>query len=138
MPMNRSASTRSPDDFEADAAAVAALRSPRPAGHGAVRAYDWIAHHSAHRPHKEAVRELTPPRSFSYAELHQRADALAAALQRLGLARGDRVALLAHNGVEFFDLQFACGRNGGIAVLLNWRLTVSELEYILNDSAPGC
>ena len=25
---------------------------------------------------------------------------------------------------------------GGIAVLLNWRLTVTELEYILNDSAP--
>ena len=41
------------------------------------------------------------------------------------MGRGDRVALLAHNGVEFFDVQFSCGRTGSIAVLLNWRLTVS-------------
>jgi fatty-acyl-CoA synthase len=47
------------------------------------------------------------------------------------------VALLAHNGVEYFDLQFACGRNGAIAVLLNWRLTVSELDYILKDCTPS-
>jgi len=33
-------------------------------------------------------------------------------------------------------VQFACQRNGAICVLLNWRLTVNELEYILNDSSP--
>jgi fatty-acyl-CoA synthase len=38
--------------------------------------------------------------------------------------------------VEFFDIQFACARTGAICVLLNWRLTVSELEFILNDSSP--
>ena len=120
----------------ADPVATAAMFSARPAGHGAVPAYDWIAHHRANRPAKEAVRELSPPRSWSYAELDARADALAACLVSLGIGRGDRVALLAHNGVEYFDLQFACGRAGSIAVLLNWRLTVPELDYILNDSAP--
>ena len=114
----------------------AAMRSSRPASHGAIPAYDWIAHHCANRPGKEAVRELTPPRSLSYADLDARADAVATYLAALGIGRGDRVALLAHNGVEYFDLQFACGRSGSIAVLLNWRLTVAELEYILNDSAP--
>jgi fatty-acyl-CoA synthase len=54
----------------------------------------------------------------------------------VGVGRGDRVAVLAHNGVEFFDVQFACARTGVICVLLNWRLTVSELEYIIGDSAP--
>ena len=112
------------------------MRSPRPTGHGAVRAYDWIAHHRAHRPSKLAVRELAPARQFSYAELDGRADALGAWLQAQGIGRGARVALLAHNGVEYFDLQFACGRIGAIAVLLNWRLTVSELDYILNDCTP--
>ena len=43
---------------------------------------------------------------------------------------------VAHNGVEFFDLQFACARTGAICVLLNWRLTVSELDDILSDSSP--
>ena len=122
--------------FAIDPAAQAAMRSPRPAGHGAVRAYDWIGHHAANRPAKEAVRELNPRKHYSYADLDQRAEAMAAHLQSLGIGRGERVALLAHNGVEYFDLQFACGRTGGIAVLLNWRLTATELEYILNDSAP--
>ena len=34
------------------------MRASRPQGHGPVRAYDWIAHHAANRPGKEAVREL--------------------------------------------------------------------------------
>ncbi|MGB2470700.1 MAG: penicillin acylase family protein, partial [Flavobacteriales bacterium] len=63
-------------------------------------------------------------------------DAMTAYLDSVGIERGDRIAVLAHNGVEFFDVQFACQRNGAICVLLNWRLTVSELEYILNDSSP--
>jgi fatty-acyl-CoA synthase len=117
-------------------AAGAAKSSSRPASRGPVPAYDWIAHHRAHRPGKEAVRELTPPRSYSYGDLHSRADAIAAWLGSLDIGRGDRIALLAHNGVEFFDLQFACARTGSIAVLLNWRLTVSELEFIINDSSP--
>jgi len=136
--MSPEPSTRAqcPAAFVPDPAAVAAMRSSRPPGHGAVPAYDWVAHHRAHRPAKEAVRELSASRSVSYAELDARADALAAYLSSLGIGRGDRVALLAHNGVEYFDLQFACGRTGSIAVLLNWRLTVPELEYILSDSAP--
>jgi fatty-acyl-CoA synthase len=136
MSLDTTAHAQRQAGFAPDPSERAAMRSSRPAGHGAVPAYDWIAHHRAHRPQKEAVRELSPPRSLSYAQLDARADALAAYLASVGIGRGDRVALLAHNGVEFFDLQFACGRTGSIAVLLNWRLTVPELEYILDDSAP--
>ena len=108
----------------------------RPPGHGPVRAYDWIAHHGANRPHHEAIRDLGTGRTFTYAELDVRVDATAAYLASLGIGRGDRVAVLAHNGVEFFDIQFACARTGSICVLLNWRLTVPELQFILDDSAP--
>ena len=124
-------------EFVEDPAEVASMRSSRPAGHGPVRAYDWISHHTNHRPGKEAVRDLGSGRSFTYAELDRRIDAMAAYLGSLGVGRGDRVAVLAHNGVEFFDIQFACARRGAICVLLNWRLTVTELEYILNDSSPA-
>ncbi len=113
------------------------MTSSRPVGHGTVRAYDWIAHHASQRPSDEAIRDLGTSRSFTYAELDQRVDAMAGYLASLGIGRGDRVAVLAHNGVEYFDIQFACARTGSICVLLNWRLTVSELEYILNDSAPA-
>ena len=103
----------------------------------AVRAYDWIAHHTMHRPTKEAVRDLATGRSFTYAELDRRVDAMAAYLRSIDIGRGDRVAVLAHNGVEYFDIQFACARTGSICVLLNWRLTVPELEYMINDSSPS-
>ena len=116
--------------------AVASLTTSRPPGHGQVRAYDWIDHHAKNRPSKEAIRDLATGRSFTYGELDRRVDALAAHLHSLGIGRGDRLAVLAHNGVEYFDVQFACARTGSICVLLNWRLTVNELDYIVNDSSP--
>jgi fatty-acyl-CoA synthase len=88
-------------------------------GHGPVRAYDWIEHHARQRPDKVAVRDLGNGRGFSYAEFDRRVDAMAAYLASLGVGRGDRVGVLAHNGVEFFDVQFACARRGAICVLLN-------------------
>ena len=125
-----------PAEFAPNPASLATMTSSRPTGHGTVKAYDWIAHHAAQRGSKEAIRDLGAGRSFTYAELDRRADAMAACFRSLGIGRGDRVAVLAHNGVEYFDIQFACARTGSICVLLNWRLTVTELEYILNDSSP--
>src|SRR5512143_1847411 len=98
--------------------------------------YDWIAHHAGLRPAKRAIHDLQTHRKFTYAELDRRSDRLAAALARLGIARGDRVALLAPNCAEYFELQFAASRLGAIMLPLNWRLTVPELEYILGDSSP--
>ena len=46
------------------------------------------------------------------------------------------MAILSHNCAEVFELEFACGKIGGIELPLNWRLTKPELEYILNDSSP--
>ncbi len=74
---------------------------------------------------------------MTYGDLHQRIDGLSAHLQSVGITKGDRVALLAHNGPEYFDLQFAGMRIGSIAVLLNWRLTVPELEFIVGDCTPS-
>lgn len=120
----------------ADDLTMASMTSSRPIGFGPVRAYDWIAHYAANRPHHEAICDLGTGRSFTYVELDRRVDAMSAYLASLGIGRGDRVAVLAHNGVEFFDIQFACARTGSICVLLNWRLTVAELEFIISDSSP--
>ena len=66
--------TESTTEFTADPDHVASMTSSRPAGHGTVRAYDWIAHHAAQRPRNEAVRDLGSDRSFSYADLDRRVD----------------------------------------------------------------
>src|SRR5215831_297995 len=98
--------------------------------------YDWIAHHAHRRPRQLAINDLQTSRTFSYADLHRRSDQLAAWLAARGIGKDDRVALLAPNCTEYFEVQFACGRLGAIMLPLNWRLTVPELEYILGDSTP--
>jgi fatty-acyl-CoA synthase len=98
--------------------------------------YDWIAHHAHRRPKQLAIDDLQTHRTFTYAELHRRTDQLSGWLAAQGIGKGDRVALLAPNCTEYFEIQFACGRLGAIMLPLNWRLTVPELEYILGDAAP--
>ena len=55
---------------------------------------------------------------------------------RLGIKRGDRVAVLALNTTDTLEVQFACGRIGAVFLPLNTRLTVPELHYIVGDAAP--
>ncbi len=69
---------------------------------------------------------LQTGRKFSYADLDDRIARLTAALAARGIAKGDRIALLAPNCAEYFELLFACGRLGAIMLPLNWRLTVPD------------
>ena len=98
--------------------------------------FDWSAAQSRMRPDKVAIVDLATSRELTYRQLDERARQLAGALQATSVGRGDRVAILAPNCPEFFELEFACGKIGAIAVPLNWRLTESELAYILGDCAP--
>jgi long-chain acyl-CoA synthetase len=72
---------------------------------------------------------------LTYDQLGKRVDALAAALPSLGLARGDRVALLDVNSPACLECYFACAHAGYVFVPLNSRLAAPELTYILNDCA---
>jgi fatty-acyl-CoA synthase len=71
---------------------------------------------------------------LSYGDLATRARSYANALLELGVGRGDRVALLLYNSVEYLLAYFAVTRIGAVAVRLNFRLTGEELEYVLTDS----
>lgn len=94
---------------------------------------DWIDRHAAYAPNKAAL--LFEDREMSYAALAQEIERLAAGLGNdLGVARGDRVAILAYNRPEFLALVFACTRIGAICVPLNWRLAPPEHRYILQDA----
>ncbi|MFT4677760.1 MAG: fatty-acyl-CoA synthase [Candidatus Azotimanducaceae bacterium] len=103
----------------------------------AVKHFDWTAYQADVRPNKVAIVDLDTERSVTYKALDDRAEALAAGLQANGIKKGDRIALLMPNCPEFFDIQFACAKAGAICLPLNWRLTESELEYILKDSTPS-
>ena len=99
--------------------------------------YDWLAHHAMRSPDKLAAVDLQSGRRFSYADYDRRTGSLAAFLgHNLGLEPGERVAVLAPNCTEYFEIQFACARVGAIFLPLNWRLTVPEAEFIIGDAAP--
>ena len=101
-----------------------------------VKHYDWSAYHAYVRPNKIAIRDISSNQILTYKELDDRACLLANWLQKVGVEKGDRVAILSQNCAEFFELEFACAKIGAIELPLNWRLTKPELEYILNDSTP--
>lgn len=86
-------------------------------------------------PERCAVVYVPTRERFTYGELARRAGRCAALWRTsLGLAHGDRVALLAHNRVEFLDAFFAAGRAGVVLVPLSTRATAYELKKILHDA----
>lgn len=73
-------------------------------------------------------------REYSYGEMNERANKAAAALQALGVRRGDRVAWLARNLAIFWDTLFGAAKIGGVLTPINWRLAPAEIAQILEDS----
>src|SRR3954451_17698733 len=95
---------------------------------------DLIARNAAHTPDKVALRFAG--REITYAALYSRILAAAQALSsQLGIARGDRVAILATNHPDYLVLLYACARLGAVLVPLNWRLAVPEQLFILGDAS---
>ena len=73
----------------------------------------------------------------TWAGLEARTNRLARALLRLGLTRGDRLAVLAPNGGEHLELFFAEAKTGVIGAPMNIRLTVSELASYCRYVEPA-
>jgi len=99
---------------------------------------DWVGRRALLTPNKVALIDtLNGNRPITYREWSCTVNRTARFLQeKLGVQKGDRVAILAKNCVEYLDLWFALGRIGGIMQTLNWRLTPYELEKLLTDGAP--
>lgn len=72
----------------------------------------------------------------THREYAQRVEQLAAALATTGLARGDRLAVLAQNSLAYVDLYGAAARLGLIVVPVNWRLAEDEIAYVITDTTP--
>jgi fatty-acyl-CoA synthase len=74
--------------------------------------------------------------SWTWSELAERVDAVAAALVALGLAPGDRIGMWSPNNAEWVVTQFATAKAGLILVNINPAYRLAELEYALNK--VGC
>lgn len=83
-------------------------------------------------PDKRGARDLA--RSLTYRQWNERSSRLANALLALGLGKGDRVAVLAYNCVEWLEIYVAMAKAGLIAVPVNFRLLGAEIRYIVENS----
>ena len=75
--------------------------------------------------------------SLSYAELDEASNKVANALLRIGVDKGDRVAMLLPNSPEFAIIYFGIAKAGGIAVPLDTKYKVNELASLFDNCQPG-
>ena len=77
-----------------------------------------------------------PDARLSFSELETRVGKIAAALRAHGFKAGDRLALLLPNRTDYIELIYACSWLGVIAVPINVRLSIAEIDRILTDASP--
>lgn len=94
----------------------------------------FLAKRAFLNPDLEAVFDHASARRFSFSELNARANRFAHTAQNEGIGKGDRVAILMMNSVEFLEAFFGLAKIGAIVVPLNWRLVADELEYIIANA----
>ena len=83
-------------------------------------------------PDREAV--VDGGLRFTYAQFFERCDKWSAALQRLGVAAGDRVAYIAPNTHAQLESFYAVPQIGAVLVPINYRLTADDFAYIIGHS----
>ncbi len=89
---------------------------------------DAVATHARLTPAKLGARDSQ--RALTYAQWDERATRLGAGLLAQGLRKGDRVAIVAYNCLEWMEIYVAMARAGLVAVPVNFRLTAQEIAYI--------
>ena len=100
---------------------------------------DYLGRRAIYSPEQLAIVDAgkEPAWRLTYRQMNERANRLANWLRREGgVEFGDRVAILARDGVEHLDTFFACSKIGAIHTALNWRLHWRELAQIVENTTP--
>ena len=92
----------------------------------------YLAYHA--RVHAQTVFVTDEQRTFTFFEARERVDHIAARMAAAGLLKGDRIALLGKNSIEFFFMYLSCARLGVVPVGINYRLTPAESAFIVRDA----
>lgn len=93
-----------------------------------------LDHIAARYPDNDAL--VYPERGirYSYRQFNEICRQLAKGLLKLGIRKGDNVAIWAYNVPEWVVLSFASAKIGAVLVTVNTAYKSAELEYLLNQS----
>ena len=99
---------------------------------------DWIQKWAVYSPRKIAIREYESGRQFSYLQLNRLANRLTHILAKdYGIKKGDRIALLAENCLEYPILFSAAQKMGCILAPFNFRLAKPEINFLIENANPA-
>jgi fatty-acyl-CoA synthase len=93
-----------------------------------------LQHRAAIEPDKVALDYPGHGKTLTYAEWDRESTALARSLLDLGLEKGDRIALLAENRVEWSVVQMGAARAGLVLVPINTHSRSEDLHHALSQS----
>ena len=100
---------------------------------------DQLRRHAQHDPDREAIVYYGPDglRSvIGYADLNERVNRVANALADLDVGRGDVVAVMSRNSVDYMVIWFAALKLGAALTGLNFTFTETEISYQVNHARP--
>ena len=96
----------------------------------------WHSLGRAARYYPEQVALSSGKTRRTFRELRDRVAGIAAALGEHGFRAGDRLALLLPNESDYLELVYACAWLGLIAVPVNIRLSIPEIDHLIADANP--
>jgi long-chain acyl-CoA synthetase len=94
---------------------------------------DYVEKNSKLYPDKTAIKVIGD-RSCTFSDLKERIYRLANGLIKMGVGKGDRVAVLAENCFEYPEMYLGIAKSGGVIVPLNFRLAPPEVSFLTNES----
>ncbi len=93
---------------------------------------DLLVRSAARHPDRMVLK--FKDKSYTFRELNEVVNRCAHGLTRLGVAKGDRAAILSHNSDEFIIFWWALMKIGAVIAPINWMLRSEEIKYIIDHS----
>jgi acyl-CoA synthetase (AMP-forming)/AMP-acid ligase II len=89
--------------------------------------------HAKKHPDKVALKDWRG-KALTYQELESRTNRLANGLLKMGLRKGDRVAVMLYNCAEFVEIDCAFAKAGLVVVPICWRYVPKEVAFVVDNS----
>lgn len=91
---------------------------------------------AVHFPYKHDKDKQPLYQTYTYAELEQQSNRIAAGLESIGISRGVRTVLMVKPSLNFFALTFALFKVGAVPILIDPGMGVKNLKVCLAEAEP--